>query len=508
MKKSKIFVVTVGAVGLVAAVHYARNKQVKRYNYHRLSVASTLSKQLKGYEVQRLSFIEQIVKNQSIDTIQYLRHEDVFTYEELTAMYLYRISRMDQCDNGTNAIISVAEDALASAKIADDSYDHTQGGIYGLPIVVNDNIETKNIATSAGTVLLKYYRPKKDAAVVEKLIEKGAIILAKANLTELAGAVDDALPAGYSSVKGQTLNPLNKSWSVGGTSAGSAVAVAADLAVGAIGTGTNGGVLKPSVAMSVVSFTPSVTDKSDRVGDGLIPLNRHLDTIGVIGRSVLDVTELYNNLVDTDAQKVGITSQKDQLVGKQVGVYTKGDEVGLNYVRTRLAELGARWKNMDNLPQFSQSLDQVLLTEFKASLKNYFEKLSVPHLTGLEDLIAYNLQKPKQRVRFGQSKLVKAFQVKPNTVGQKVSLEIIQEAIAQFFSAKRIDYLVFMDDVLTAQLGLAGLPTLTIPMGRRADGKPHSLSIVAPIGKDRALLNMGYTLAKTIQKRVLVTSQK
>ena len=176
----------------------------------------------------------------------------------------------------------------------------------GIPILVKDNIATADAQhTTAGSLALAEARAKRDATVVALLRQAGAVILGKANLTEFANILAIDMPAGYSSLGGQVKNPYAPQLddagvpivSPGGSSSGSAVAVAAGLAAAAIGTETSGSLLSPACQNGLVTVKPTVGLISRA---GIIPIAHSQDTAGPMTRTVRDAAILLNVLAAAD----------------------------------------------------------------------------------------------------------------------------------------------------------------------------------------------------------------
>ena len=157
------------------------------------------------------------------------------TSEQLITAYLKNIEKNDKKGKKINAVIYINPDALAQARIFDANNNGKNLPLAGIPFLVKDNINTAGIATTGGTLPLKNSTPQANAFVVQKLIDQGAIVLGKTNLSELAASYGRL---GYSSLGGQTLNPFNEKRDASGSSSGSAAAVAMSFAPFALGTDT------------------------------------------------------------------------------------------------------------------------------------------------------------------------------------------------------------------------------------------------------------------------------
>jgi amidase len=196
------------------------------------------------------------------------------TSVELVEFYLERIAKYEKL----NAILELNPDALFIAHQLDieRKNGHIRSKLHGIPIIIKGNIDTGDkMQTTAGVKALEGNYVKDDAFLVKKLRDAGAIILAKANLTEFANFVSFNMPNGYSTLGGQTKNPYGN-FDTGGSSSGSAVAVAADLCLAAIGTETSGSILSPSSSNSCVGLKPTTGTISR---SGIIPISYTQETI-------------------------------------------------------------------------------------------------------------------------------------------------------------------------------------------------------------------------------------
>lgn len=237
----------------------------------------------------------------SIKELQRMMDAGTLTSRELVEFYLDRIARLDA--GKINSVSETSKNAVMTAEQLDSerSRGRLRGVLHGIPILVKDNIDTgDDLHTTGGTLALKTHRASRDADVIKRLRESGAIILGKTNLSELANFVSTKLPDGFSAGGGQVRNPLGD-YEIGGSSSGSAAAVAGGFAAAAIGTETSGSIVMPSSMCGVVGLKPTVGRIS---GEGIIPLAPTQDTAGPIGKYVEDVKLLYEvmaGLADGDA---------------------------------------------------------------------------------------------------------------------------------------------------------------------------------------------------------------
>src|SRR6266540_3952372 len=221
----------------------------------------------------------------------------------LVRAYLRRIDTIDRAGPGRLGLRSVLEvnpDAERIAATLDEERRHEgpRGPLHGIPVLVKDNMDSADrLHTSAGSLALTGSRPKRDATVVERLRNAGAVILGKTNLSEWSNIRSPHSSSGWSGRGGQTRNPYALDRSPSGSSSGSAAAVAANLATAALGTETDGSILCPAAACCVVGIKPTVGLTSRA---GVIPIAHSQDTVGPICRTVADAATVLGALVGVD----------------------------------------------------------------------------------------------------------------------------------------------------------------------------------------------------------------
>ncbi len=282
-----------------------------------------------------------------------LLHERKISPVELTRAYLERIERLNPL---LNAYITVtAEQALDAARQAEAEImrGEYRGMLHGIPIALKDNIETAGIRTTVGSSYLRDYVPTEDAEVVKQLKSAGAIILGKTNLHEWAFGVINNNPW-----YGDTRNPWDTSRITGGSSGGSASAVAAKLCMAALGTDTRGSVRVPAALCGVVGYKPA---KSRISLLGVIPLSHTLDHVGVLARTAGDAEMVVQMCVgnrfgergDVPEANRGKSGQRDSIrrIAMARDVFTSAVsevvESHMNHLHTRLIELSFEVEYVD-----------------------------------------------------------------------------------------------------------------------------------------------------------------
>lgn len=416
------------------------------------------------------------MKEYSIREIQSLMTNNKLSAETLVKMYLDRI---DEVDKLTNSIIEINPDALDIARQLDvERLDKgSRGPMHGIPVMIKDNIDTSDkMMTTAGSLALEGNYAEKDAFIVRKLREAGAVILAKTNLSEWANFRGMKSISGWSSRGGQTRNPYALDRNPCGSSSGSAVAVAANLCVVAIGTETDGSIVCPAQINGIVGIKPSIGLISRK---GIIPISHTQDTAGPMGRSVEDAAILLGVMIGKDSGDAGSHQadlgqsdytqflDKDGLNGarlgwskKFIGQHPKLDEI-LKKTLQSLRDLGAEiieFKEYPEVEGLGKAEFSVLLYEYKEGLNKYLDNLSSEvKVHSIMELIEFNEEnKDKVLPHFGHEYL--------NSADEKGDLnsEEYLEAITLFKEYKS-KLLNFMDEnKLDALLGPSGGPAWLI----------------------------------------------
>ncbi|PYQ20041.1 MAG: amidase [Acidobacteria bacterium] len=233
------------------------------------------------------------------------------TSQQLVQMYLARIAAYSDAGPKLNAFIHKNAQALdvASARDYDRQHGLAHGPLFGIPVLLKDNVNTDDMPTTAGSVSLEGSIPPHDATITRKLREAGAIILGKATLTEFANFIAIGMPAGYSSLGGYGLNPYDPRplpggdgrpvLTPGGSSSGSGIAVSASLVAVAVGTETSGSILSPGTANADVGIKPTLGLVSRH---GILPITADQDTAGPLARTVTDAAILLGVIAGYDPE--------------------------------------------------------------------------------------------------------------------------------------------------------------------------------------------------------------
>ena len=352
------------------------------------------------------------VDSTTIPELQELMDRHRLTSVQLTQFYLHRIKKLNPL---LNAVITISPTALADARAADAARRQGDGRpLLGIPIIVKDNINTSGMPTTAGSWALAGSSPS-DAFIVEQLKAAGALIIGKANLSEWANFRSAPSSSGWSGIGGQTNMPYVLDRNPCGSSSGSGVVAAADLAVAAVGTETDGSVVCPSGANSVVGIKPTVGLLSR---EGIVPISADQDTAGPMARNVTDAAVLLGAMTGVDLADPATTGQvaftdytgfldDTALDGAKIGFWQEGTydpavSPGVDAVmQDTIATLTAQGAIVTEItipltPEIGNAEFAALLCEFKTDIGVYLEDYTdPPYPQTLADLIAFNEANPE-----------------------------------------------------------------------------------------------------------------
>src|SRR6185503_1911029 len=336
-----------------------------------------------------------------------------YTAKSLVKAYLERIAGLDKKGPTVNAVIELNPDANAIAEALDRERKAkgARGPLHGIPILIKDNIDTADrMMTTAGSLALLGSLAPQDAFIVKKLRNAGAVILGKTNLSEWANFRSTHSSSGWSGRGGQTKNPYVLDRNPCGSSSGSGVAAAANFSAATIGTETDGSVVCPSSANSLVGIKPTLGLVSRT---GIIPIAHSQDTAGPMTRTVADAAILLSALTGIDPRDQATSSSrsksepdytrfldKTSLRGARLGIARKyfgfNDRVDkqMNSLIEEMKKMGVVIIDPAEIPtsgKFDDSELEVLLYEFKAGLNTYLAGLGPKApVRSLKQIIEFN----------------------------------------------------------------------------------------------------------------------
>ncbi len=487
-----------------------------------------------------------LIEERSISDLQADLTAGRTTSEALVEAYLARISAMDRTGPTLRAVISLSPNAASDARALDAERraGRVRGPLHGIPVLIKDNIETRDLPTTAGSLALRENMTGRDAPMAARLREAGAILIGKTNLSEWANYRSTRSISGWSAMGGLVRNPYALDRNACGSSSGSGAAAAASYAAATIGTETSGSIVCPSSMNGLVGLKPTVGLVSR---SGIVPISHTMDTPGPMTRSVMDAALILTAIAGTDpADKATADAERykkdytaglktDALKGRRLGVLRiglgghPGTDKLFEQALVDLRAAGAQVVDITQPPdqQAIGALTGIIMqTEFKVGIASYLAKAApAVRVRTLADLIAFNKQSEAQEMPlFGQEifELAEARNglddptyIEALAAGKRLASEGIDRTLA----ADQLDAIIaitggpasFSDpagvargaaiNVATILPALSGYPHLTVPMGL-ANGLPIGLSFIGPAWSDGDLLAMGHAYEHATMRRV------
>ncbi|WP_349631720.1 amidase family protein [Bradyrhizobium liaoningense] len=490
----------------------------------------------------------------------------------LTKAYLARIEAYDRGGPALNAVRALNPDALAIAGKLDGIKPSARRPLAGIPILLKDNIATGDKQpTTAGSLALEGARARRDATIVRLLRNAGAVILGKANLTEFSNMLAIDMPSGYSSLGGQVKNPYAPTLvdddgipvvSPGGSSAGSAVAVAAGLCAASIGTETSGSLLYPATQNGVVTVKPTVGLISRA---GIVPIAHSLDTAGPMTRNVRDAALLLNVLAAKDPRDAATERQRrpadytadlthDAMKGARIGVpsdpadplndpfYGKLlprsakvmaeaikvlEDLGAVIVRASMPTAG--WMSgpgtimaVLNRNPLSGSKGNpvtqriVFLYELKRDLNLYLRDWATnTKVRSIADIVAFNAANAERALRFGQDNFLAANMTRGDLREREYKAALAMDLLSArtrgmdaYMNQHKLDAVLFPGSGGAAIAARAGYPSVMVPCGLACgvDGKdtpdyPLGITFAGRAWSEHKLLRLAYAYEQASNMR-------
>ncbi|WP_047244750.1 amidase family protein [Maribacter thermophilus] len=458
--------------------------------------------------------LKPLILEQNIFSIRKSIEDNRLGYEQLVLFYLYRIYKYELDNNTTlNTVIALNEDVVESARKLDEQKREgrlpgIRHPIFGMPILLKDNIDIKGMKTTAGSIALMENEVD-DSFIVKRLKENGALILGKVNLSEWAYYLCSGCPVGYSAVGGQTLNPYGrKVFETGGSSSGSGTAVAANYAVAAVGTETSGSILSPSSQNSVVGLKPTIGLLSR---SGIVPISSTLDTPGPMTKNVVDNGILLSAMLgyDTlDTKSVdedfpGILSaglNPEPFSEMRLGAISslmENDSIYKNTVEALRAE-GAEIIEFTPPDVEMSGFLSLLNIDMRKDLPVYLKRYSNPEkvkITSIKDAVAFNKEDSLVRIPYGQALFEGIIKDTTTNEGlEEIKTRLENSGRAFFDSAMnehKLHAVLSINNYHAGYAAVAKYPALAVPMGYKPSGEPISLTFIGKPFTEAQLLRMG-----------------
>jgi amidase len=461
----------------------------------------------------------------------------------IEAHYAARIAALDAHGPTLRSVLEVNPDAAAIAAQL-DSANGARGPLYGVPTLLKDNIDTADrMSTTAGSLALLDSKPARDAFIVQRLRAAGALILGKTNLSEWANYRSKRSSSGWSGRGGQTKNPYALDRNPCGSSSGSGTAIAADLALVAVGTETDGSITCPASVSALVGIKPTVGLVSR---SGIIPISASQDTAGPMARTVADAAALLTVLAGYDPDDPATAPLRElpppdysrfldaaSLKGARIGVmrhfagFHEEVDALLERALTVLREHGAVLvdpADIANADKLDADEQIVLAYEFKDGINRYLATRQGDGPRTLADLIAFNDREAAREMPFFRQELFVEAQATPGLRDSKYLEAYLRsqrlaarEGIDATLAKDHLDALVAPtvgpawttdlingDHVLAAGVttppAVAGYPHVTVPMGA-VQGLPVGLSFVGAAWSEGRLISFAYAYEQATHAR-------
>jgi amidase len=472
----------------------------------------------------------------TIASLQEQMQRGSLTSKALTEAYLARIAAVDAAGPTLRSVLETNPDALtiAAERDAERKAGKVRGPLHGIPVLVKDNLDTGDrMQTTAGSLALVGTPAARDAHVVAKLREAGAVIIGKTNLSEWANFRSTHSSSGWSGRGGQTKHPYALDRNPCGSSSGTGTAIAANLATVGIGTETDGSIICPSSICGLVGLKPTVGLVSRA---GIIPISATQDTAGPMTRTVSDAAALLQAIAGRDEQDPSTGAApattpdyaaalvKGALKGARIGVgrnlagFNPAADAAFNKAIETLRAAGAVIvdpANVATVGKYDDAEFQVLLYEFKDGLNRYLASRgeTVSHKT-LAALIAYNREHAGVEMPWFAQEIFEQAEAKgPLTdAAYRNALELCRRASREqgldaLFREHQLDALVapsnapsWVTDHVNGDkysggnssvAAVAGYPSLTVPMGYVHE-LPLGISFIGLAWTEAKLLGYGY----------------
>jgi amidase len=481
----------------------------------------------------------------SVADLQKAMQSGKLSSQALVKAYLARIKAIDKSGPRINSIIELNPDALkiAAALDAERKTKGPRGPLHGIPVLLKDNIATADkMQTTAGSLALLDIKPPRDAFLVGRLREAGAVILGKTNLSEWANLRSTRSTSGWSARGGLTRNPYALDRNTSGSSSGSGASIAASFAAVAVGTETDGSIISPANMNGLVGIKPTVGLISR---NGVIPLSHSQDTAGPMTRTVADAAILLTAMTGSDtrdhatreanarAQDYSKFLDADGLKGARIGVVRANfggrNDLASAVVEKALEVLKARGATLidvevPNANTYGQTELEVLLYELKADMQAYLAEFAPgSHLKTLKDLIDFNERhRDREMPYFGQEYFLRA--EAKGGLDSKEYLDALAnnhrysrtEGLDQVINANKLDALVApsgtpasLTDFIrgdpggasfTSPAAVAGYPHITVPAGF-VHGLPVGISFVGGAWSEGTLIRLAFAYEQATKHR-------
>ena len=466
----------------------------------------------------------------SIEDLQRAMQSRAITSRQLVEIYLVRIGEYDQQGPAINAIKAVNPLARQAADALDGerASGRTRGPLHGIPVLVKDNYETIEMPTTAGSIALATFHPRRDAYLVQRLKAAGAVILGKTNMHEFAAGIT-SIGSGFGAVK----NPYDLDRNPGGSSGGTGAAVAANFAVAGMGSDTCGSIRNPASENNLVGLrgTQGLSSRT-----GIVPLSSTQDIGGPIARSIVDLAVMLDATVGADSADASTAASAghipasyraglrvDTLRGARIGAIrslfgTAAEDREVSVVVQKALEtlkkagtevIDVVIPGLDDLLRGSSMIDY----DFKFDLADYLAQSADPPVKSLAEVLDRGLfhtalesgLRARNAIESRESDQSRRARIKRTALRQAVEATLEEHRLAALVyptlrrkPARRGDAQGPSNCQLSAT---SGLPALGLPAGFTDDGLPIGMDLLAGAFREEDLLSLGYSIEQTLKLR-------
>ena len=468
------------------------------------------------------------VTEASVTTLQAAMTAGTITAEQLVRAYLARIAAYDHAGPNINAIITISPNAIRDARALDAERrsGHVRGPLHGIPVIMKDNYDTRDMPTTAGSLAMATSQPAKDAFVVKRLRDAGAIILAKSNMHELAAGITSV-----SSLGGQTRNPYDPTRCPGGSSGGTGAAIAASFATVGWGSDTCGSIRIPSAFGSLFGLRPTQGMVSR---NGIVPLSHTQDIGGPLARSATDLAIALDVSVGYD-EGDSVTARirerptphfqssldRNAMKGARIGVFTNYftdiDPEIADSVRAAIAAMKAQGATIVDVTvaDFDSLLANTAALSFetRADLIAYLSHVPNAPVHSLQEIVDRGLfdRFQEQRYRSLDTMPLPGSEKHLRVLARQGVLRARFERLLDSLSLDALAYPTMKQKptlVGEPQLGStcqlaaqSGLPSIAMPAGFMADGLPVSIELLGRGFTDVRLVALAYAFEMATPRR-------
>ena len=491
-----------------------RYKRIQSISNDKNEIFKPFHSFIKSYDKNFYNSIKEHILNKDISYIQSKIDEDLFGYEDLVKFFIYRIYKYEMNkDLYLNSIISLNPNIILQARELDRN--KSDNPLYGIPILVKDNINVVDMVTSAGASVFKNNLVNNDATVIKNLKKNNVLILGKLNMSEWAYYFCRPCPVGYSSLGGQTLNPYGrKIFESGGSSSGSGVSIAASFAVASLGSETSGSILSPSSKNSLVGLKPTIGNISR---SGIVPISSFYDTSGPMTSNVLDNAIIYNSMIGFDQSDE--LSKESSIINLEEMQNFESSDVVIGFSSRYLSDslfmstvndLKSIGVNNISYTQSNSSLPYfrgILTSDMKRDLPRYIGQYANENIVvkNVSDIVKFNNQDTITHAPYNQY-------IFNEIVNDKVSDNELEEmkkstkmnatkVLNELMTSYNFDVFVSVDNSMAGIAAAAHFPALSVPMGYRENGEPSNITFITRSNNEQLLYNVAYLFEKNFKKR-------